>query len=393
MNPLKKLSIVVAAAIPAVALFAGVATAVVEDHVTNGGFNINAKGWTAGADASVKKHEGFPIGVVTNEKNSTGASSVTASQCVQLYNGLKSYFEGRVMIPSNQERSGSAAFVVTLYSDQNCGVPIKEIAPGMFHTTQDWKKFEFELPSGAESAKISMAVTKGKSLLKPKAPFMAFFDDIKLIQHPLSVAGEDEEENDCLCEPAAPTDGPAAEPEPAAPTDDGPIPADAGKDPTPEPVAPAADEPVDVPTVTPGVPADEPAADEPAGPAQQPQQPSADPATQQQDDSTSDGSSDDGDGTPGAPATGSTQPDADQEGVDSAETSGQYELTPSDGGEGQREPASGRGVDTPGAPETGFNLGGTKDLVGADELGILGGVLAAFGLTLAAIAIRRERAS
>lgn len=382
MNPLKKLTITAAAAIPAVAMFAGVANAAMEDHVVNGGFNINTKGWSAGANASIKKHDGFPIAVVTNEKFGGTASSVTVSQCMELYNGLPSYFEGRVMIPSNQERSGSAAFIVTTYSDSNCGVAIGDVAPGMFHTTQDWRKFEFELPSGAKSARVSMAVTKGKSFAKPGADFKAFFDDIKLIQYPLDVAEEEEDEDDCLCEPAAPTDEPAAEePEPAAPTDDGPIPADAGDDDdAPVPAEPVGDDDESEEPVAPSAPADsadEPS--EPAAPVAEPQAPAEDQAN------------DDGETSPPAAEEQNAQDDepaADAAG-DEAETSNQYELSNDDNA---RVPGRGQ-TETPGAPDTGFSVADTKDMVGADELGIFGGVLAFFGLMLAAIAIKRERSN
>jgi outer membrane biosynthesis protein TonB len=378
MNPLKKFTIAASAAIPAIAMFAGVAGAAPVDHITNGTFNINSKAWTPGANASVTKHVGFPIGVLTNETNGGQASSVTASQCVTLYNGLPSYFEGRVMIPSNQERTGSAAFVVTLYSDPNCGVPIKQVDPGMFHTTQDWKKFEFTLPSGAESASVSMAVTKGKSLLKPNAEFMAFFDDIKLVQHPLMAVPAAEDESP---EPPAPSEEPANGDAQVAP-DEPPV----EEDPPAE--APEAEEPA------PEVPAEEEPADTDE-PAPAPQEPAAEPAPQLPQEApaesdTNESDSDSGE-APGAPATGSTEPPMDEPEAVEAETSEQHELPStnadvSDGGDGQD-------FETPDAPETGFTVANTRDLVGADELGLFGGVLAFFGLALAAVAIKRERST
>jgi hypothetical protein len=89
MNSLKKLSIAAAAVIPAAALFVGVASAVVEDHVTNGGFNINAKGWSPNENATIAKHDGFPLGVLTNVKKGASASTATASQCMPVFPNLK----------------------------------------------------------------------------------------------------------------------------------------------------------------------------------------------------------------------------------------------------------------------------------------------------------------
>ena len=117
----------------------------------------------------------------------------------------------------------------------------------------------------------------------------------------------------------------------------------------------------------------------PAAPAQ-PEQPAA----QGQDDNGTGGNDND----EPAPAAPTSDNDGDEPEVEDAETSDQYELT-NDGGD---RPVRGSGqTETPAAPATGENIAGPASLVGADELGLLGGAIAFFGLVLAAVAMKRER--
>lgn len=390
MNPLKKLSILAAAAIPAVALFAGTANAAIADHVTNGGFNINAKGWTPNENATIAKHDGFPMGVLTNVRTGASASAATATQCMPVMPNLDVEFQGRAFIPENQQRKGSATFQVSLFADENCSDFLVGAELPAQKVTGEWKEFYYNpvpWPGGvAHSARVTMVVEKNLSgFMKRNEPFMAFFDDIKLTQVYVPVPEGEPAEDDCLCAPAA-EEEPA---EPAAPTDDGPIPAEpvGGEDdddgPIPaEPVG-GHDEPAQPEPAVGGDDADEPVQPGPAVPADEPDAP-AQPAAQDQDSSDVDGDSS-GELAPTAPDADGDEPEADD-----AETSEQYELTNDD----NQRPALGSGqTETPAAPATGENLGGPASLVGADELGLLGGAIAFFGLVLAAIAMKRERSN
>lgn len=390
MNPLKKLTITAAAAIPAVAMFAGVASAAVEDHVVNGGFNINTKGWSVDAGGSLKKHDGFPMAVLTNENITLAETTVRATQCVAIEPGIPANFSGRAFIPNNQERKGQATFHIGLYDDANCQDHVMSAALLPLTDTGVWKDFSYTpQPWPGETpgyAKITMVVEKAKAgMLKKGEPFMTFFDDIKLTQDIPDPVAED----DCLCAPAADdgTGEPEAPSEPAA-EDDSPIPAEpAGSDDDDAPAEPEA----------PAEPAEEPAAEDPAEDGDEPSQPVEEPAEEEssEDAPAAGGQQGSDDPAPAAPSNGSVDGDGDDasdqdDSSTEAETSDQYELEADDAA--QRELGRGQ-AETPAAPNTGFSVAGTKDMVGADELGIFGGVLAFFGLTLAAIAIKRERSN
>lgn len=388
MNPLKKLSIAAAAALPAVALFVGAASAVTEDHVTNGGFNINAKGWTPNENATIAKHDGFPMGVLTNVAKGTAASTATATQCMTVLPSLDVQFSGRAFIPENQKRTGSATFQVQLFADEKCNDFLVGAELPALSDTGVWKEFNYNpVPwpgNVAHSARVTMVVHKDKKLIAAKAPFQAFFDDIKVTQFYLLTEDDIEDEDDCQCAPAE-EEEPA---EPAAPTDDGPIPAEpsggAEDDDAPipaEPVGGDGDGPV---TPEPAQPTDEPedAEDEPAAPAQ--------PAPQVQGSDEDNQAAAEDEPDTAAPQSNEDSSDGDET-VDDADTSEQYELTNED--DENRELGRGQAIETPGAPETGFSVQATKDLIGADELGLLGGALAFFGLVLAGLAIKRERSN
>lgn len=368
MNTLKKLTITAAAAFPAVAMFAGVANAAPVDHVVNGHFSSNASGWFPGDGASIKRHDGYPFGAVTNAKVGAGASSVLATQCVNIYSGLPAAFEGRTFIPANQERGGSAGFIITLYADPDCsGAQVGQAGNPMFDIQEEvWKQHSFNLPmkSAPRSARIALAVTKAKSEANPNAPFMAFFDDIKLIQHPLEAADADDnppEQPEPDNEPVLPDEKPVDEPESPVEED--------------EPAEQPGDEPV-------GEPADEPAEEDPAPqqPGDEPQQPEPSGDTQNPAPQDNAGGAGSGAGAPLAPATGSSAP---LPGIESA----QGAAAPG-GTTGRDRPVDG---DTP-APLAQYPAP-ANDLIGADELGIFGGVIAAFGLVLAGLAVRRQRSN
>jgi hypothetical protein len=395
VNPLKKLTITAAAAIPAVAMFAGIANAAIVDHVVNGTFNANAKGWTVDANATLKKHDGYPIGVLTNDTKVMTASTVYATQCVALDPGSPVTFSGRALIPANQERSGSATFFVGLYHDKNCTqVSVSAQLPALTDTSV-WKEFQYKpVPFNADPwgpgtpgyARVSMVVEKSKTHKFPQKgePFMAFFDDIKLTQAPLGVA--------CLgdCGP-----GPVAEDEPQPATSDGTDTPEGGEGPMAEPVAEPV-EPVSEDPPAQGEPLSE-LAEEPAAPgapqsSDEPVAPSAPPAASQGQTADEPApAAPNKPNTPAAPATGSTGGTGqDSEGAEagSAETSEQYELSTDSESAADRQAPRGSG-----AVETISNLQvpGTNGLVGASELGMLGGALAFFGLVLAVVAMRRER--
>lgn len=359
MNALKKLTITAAAAVPAAAMFAGVASAAPVDHIVNGGFNSSADGWTTSAGASIKKHDGYPFGVLTNEKAGPAASSVLASQCVNIYNGLPAAFEGRIFIPANQERGGSAGFIITLYAESGCeGAQVGQAGNPMFDTQdQVWKQHSFNLPMKnlPRSANIALAVTKAKSEANPNAPFMAFFDDIKLIQHPLEIAdkpGDNEpEQPEPADEPVVPDENPGDEPD--APTQD--------------------DNPADQPS---DAPADEPA---PEQPADQPQQPAPSGNTQDAAPEGDAGETESSASAPLAPATGSGAPIIEDETAPGAAAAANST--------GRERPAGGD------SPAPAQYPAPASDLINADELGIFGGALAVFGLGLAALALRRQRSN
>lgn len=124
--------------------------------------------------------------------------------------------------------------------------------------------------------------------------------------------------------------------------------------------------------------------------------PTEGPQIAQREPGDGNGGGNNGGGNDGGNGSGSNVPDPDTDGdtaesadvseeaPESAETSEQYSLEP-------EEERRGRGRGMEDVPGVGLVFPVARGVIGADELGLLGGALAVFGLGLGIVAYRRER--
>jgi hypothetical protein len=379
---IRKLTISLAAAIPAVALLAGSAGAVSQySKVTNGDFSNGTTGWTPKASPLAKITAPSDAGFVSNAFNGAGASKTYAYQCFPITGGVKYQLSGKIYIPLIQKRDGQANLGIVFYSGNDCTGQVGAAYTLPVDEKGTWKQQSITptAPDSAKSAMVRLGVEKFAAGIfqLPSDKFGAYFDDIEVLQKSIKLP-----------------DGPIILNPTATPTPKGPIIKIPVPTATPTPKGPIIKIPV--PTTTPTPPADDQPADEPQpGPEQPADEPvPADEQTIEEDvpgpglpapdsgdgdsapaDSNGDGG---GDGAPANPGD-----DADGNGDSNVETLGSAGK-PSN----SKQPASAGGP-TPAAPDTG-NASRDEGLFGAAELAIAGG-LALAGLGLALVAFARSR--
>lgn len=406
---IRKLTISVAAAIPAVAMLAGSAGAVSQySKVTNGDFSNGTTGWMAKASPLAKITAPSNTGFVSNAFNSASASKTYAYQCFPITGGLKYQLSGKIYIPLVQKRDGQANLGIVFYAGDDCTDQVGAAYTLPVDEAGTWKQQSITptAPNSAKSAMVRLGVEKFATgvLQLPSGKFGAYFDDIEVLQKSIKLP-----DGPIIVNPTAtPTPkGPIIKiPVPTAtPTPKGPIikipvptttptppvddqPADDPQDPAPDPnpQPPADDQPNDEPQPEPEQPANEPVPgdDQPTEedvpgpdlPAPDSNDDDSAPADNGGDDNGGDDNGDDAPANPGDDENGSG-------------TGSNVETLGSTGKPWTSKSPDKPGNPTPAAPSTG-NASENDGLIGNTELAI-GGGLALAGLGLALVAFARSR--
>ena len=372
---LKKMLVIAGSTIPALALFAGAASAdvSVKNKLKNGDFAAGANHWVSQGAGGAKLQVHGGVLYAGNMLNTVVASTSNVKQCVKVSGSTRYELSGKIRIPSGQDRSGAANFNVMYYADDNCSsFPLSQHQTTGVTDFDAWKlqKMTTQAPSNAQSASIRLHVTKNQTIVPYYAghSFHAAFDDIQFLPKDVIVAPP----------PVTPQPQPEPEDEPAQ---EEPAP-DAEDEPAPQPEhepAPDADEAPEDDGETVEAPADGPElpdlpADEPDAPGGAGEDAPADSGT----DSPAD--QDDGNARSDEPSQPAPTGDADaDDGGDSPD--GEQALEGSDADSAGGAGSNSNGVPTPAAPETG-NAPSPKSGFGATELAIA----AAAGLTLLGLA-------
>lgn len=406
---IRRLTISVAAAIPAVAMLAGSAGAVSQySKVTNGDFSNGTTGWMAKASPLAKITAPSNTGFVSNAFNSASASKTYAYQCFPITGGLKYQLSGKIYIPLVQKRDGQANLGIVFYAGDDCTDQVGAAYTLPVDEAGTWKQQSITptAPNSAKSAMVRLGVEKFATgvLQLPSGKFGAYFDDIEVLQKSIKLP-----DGPIIVNPTAtPTPkGPIIKiPVPTAtPTPKGPIikipvptttptppvddqPADDPQDPAPDPnpQPPADDQPNDEPQPEPEQPANEPVPGDdqtteedvpgPDLPAPDSNDDDSAPADNGGDDNGGDDNGDDAPANPGDDENGSG-------------TGSNVETLGSTGKPWTSKSPDKPGNPTPAAPSTG-NASENDGLIGNTELAI-GGGLALAGLGLALVAFARSR--
>lgn len=408
---IRRLTISVAAAIPAVAMLAGSAGAVSQySKVTNGDFSNGTTGWMAKASPLAKITAPSNTGFVSNAFNSASASKTYAYQCFPITGGLKYQLSGKIYIPLVQKRDGQANLGIVFYAGDDCTDQVGAAYTLPVDEAGTWKQQSITptAPNSAKSAMVRLGVEKFATgvLQLPSGKFGAYFDDIEVLQKSIKLP-----DGPIIVNPTAtPTPkGPIIKiPVPTAtPTPKGPIikipvptttptppvddqpaddPQDPAPDPNPDPQPPADDQPNDEPQPEPEQPANEPVPGDdqtteedvpgPDLPAPDSNDDDSAPADNGGDDNGGDDNGDDAPANPGDDENGSG-------------TGSNVETLGSTGKPWTSKSPDKPGNPTPAAPSTG-NASENDGLIGNTELAI-GGGLALAGLGLALVAFARSR--
>ncbi len=390
---IRKLTISLAAAIPAVALLAGSAGAVSQySKVTNGDFSNGTAGWTPKASPLAKITAPSNTGFVANAFNGAGASKTYAYQCFPITGGVKYQLSGKIYIPLIQKRDGQANLGIVFYSGDDCTGQVGAAYTLPVDQKGVWKQQSIApaAPDSAKSAMVRLGVEKFAAGIfqLPTDKFGAYFDDIEVLQKSIKLP-----------------DGPIILNPTATPTPKGPIIKIPVPTATPTPKGPIIKIPI--PTNTPTPPAD----DQPAGDPQQ--DPAPDPQPQPEPEQPADEPVPGDEQTTGEDVPGPDLPAPDLGDDDSApaddsgdSNGGGAPANPGDDANGsgtgsnvetlgsagkastsKQQPSA--GGPTPAAPDTG-NASSDEGLIGNTELAI-GGGLALAGLGLALVAFARSR--
>ena len=409
-----------AAALPAFGPLAAIASAD-GGLVKNGDFSQGTQHWTTGSISSMTVTADQRL-LLANTNTQAVASAGGAFQCVPV-SGAGSYtVTAKLFIEAGQLGTGAGQIGATFYSTADCsGAGLaSDYTPQFrdFGVTSTQSK-TLTAPEGTVAARVRLMVYKDKSNLLPVLnKFAVHFDDVSFKKNvKLALDGP------IFLPQATPTpkiviDGPIflpqATPTPkieivipvktptATPTTPQVLELPT-KTPTPTPTQPQVQNPAtSTPTPTPAGPqVQNPPASTPTAtpePVQEDEHEQQDeqqetPAPQQQPQDNNPGQGSNG-GSGGSANSGdantSSTSDAEaatdsEASVEGAETSEQYTLAQQDNSGRER----GRGMD--GVPGAGFVMPVARGVIGADELGLLGGALAVFGLALAVVAFRRER--
>ena len=239
MNPLRKLALVGAAALPALAIFTGSAladgpaaqAAEYDNLVVNGTFGTNTWPWVAAEHTSIEAKDSHAY--VSNTSNAALFETTSiVSQCVPMEANSLPTFMGSVLIPSGQVRTGTAGFQLVYFKNGDCTDFVGASFPTPQASTGAWKNYKFDLDpltaKDAQSTLIQMVVTKAPSkIVNKQLPFEAVFDVVKLLA--LVDPAEEPEGDGCDCtviggddEPVPPLgdDEDPAEVPPAAPVEE-----------------------------------------------------------------------------------------------------------------------------------------------------------------------------
>lgn len=401
---IRKLTITVAAAIPAVAMLAGSAGAVSQySKVTNGDFSNGTTGWTPKASPLAKITAPSGTGFVSNAYNSAVASKTYVYQCFPITGGVKYQLSGKIYIPLVQKRDGQANLGIVFYAGDDCTDQVGAAYTLPIDEKGTWKQQSITptAPNSAKSAMVRLGVEKYAAgiLQLPSDKFGAYFDDIEVLQKSIKLP-----DGPIIVNPTAtPTPKgpiikipvPTATPTPkgpviqipgptttpAPPVDDQPAddPQDPAPDPNPDPQPPADDQPNDAPQPGPDQPADEPAPGDQQTTEEDVPGPDLPAPDSTGDDAENDGD-DGGDGAPANPGGGNGNG-----------TGSNVETLGSTGKPSTSKAPGTAGGPTPAAPSAG-NARGNDGLIGSTGLAI-GGGLALAGLGLALVAFARSRRS
>lgn len=419
---IRKLTIAAAAAIPAVALLAGTAGAVSQySKVTNGDFSNGTTGWTAAVSPPAQVSNVSGRGYVANAFNGAVASKTFAYQCFPVTGGKKYELKGKIYIPANQKRQGSANLGILFYSGNDCTDHVGGAFTLPVNDIGSWKSQSVTptAPASAKSAMVRLGVEKKAPLFGQQASdkFGAYFDDIEVLEKSIKIPN-----------------GPIIVNPTATPTPKGPIIVIPNPTATPTPKGPIIKIPI--PTTTPQPPTDDlpeanpeqdptpdpqpeqPQQPEPEQPQQpEPEQPQDEPAPVDEEPTEQDVPGPDlpapdmDDDEPAAPGNGGgdnsngepTGSDAPQGNGDSGNGNGEAGNGSGTGGDTgaqvetlgttgksstSKDPKNTSGP-TPSAPSTG-NAGSEDGLIGDTALA-MGAGLGLAGLGLALVALARSR--
>ena len=372
---IKKLAIVAGAAIPAMAILVGAASAAVSPYskVTNGDFANGKTGWSATKAPAVAGSISQTVGLgkVSNIEKIKGASYAYAYQCFPVMDSVKYELSGKTYISKWQDRGGKANMAILFYSDAACST--QHLASGytpQINESNTWKKQTLTMtaPKGTKSAMVRLLVHKNAVAPGGDAsdPFYAYFDDIQVLQKSIKIPDGPIIKNPqpSPTPPPLPTPPAPQQPEePEQPQED-PEPAP-NPDPAPEPQQPAPeDEPMDQPD---DEPVDDPEVTEEDVPG---------PEVPADNEDDSDGDSDGGEIPAGADSDDGSGPGTGQD-ADNGAGEAQSTVETLGGAEEESKPnttgSDNAGAATPGAPVAGTGPVDDSGLIGMRELGLMAG--------------------